>query len=97
MPGNSRWSARILRQKRRKLERQGPSIAAWISCSKYPQRYCWSYGPCSDATCMSRRNGKEVEGLQEGKQPRQGGGLKAACNNSASTDHCYAIYWAAAK
>lgn len=32
MPGNSRWSALNLKQKRRKLERQGPSITAWIPC-----------------------------------------------------------------
>jgi hypothetical protein len=59
IPSNSRWSARNLKQKRHKLERQGPSIAAEISCSMYPQRYRWSYGHSSDATCMSRRNGQD--------------------------------------
>ena len=59
IPSNSRWSARNLKQKRHRLERQGPSIAAEISCSMYPQRNCWSYGRSSDATCMSQRNGKD--------------------------------------
>lgn len=49
MPGNSRWCALNLTQKRRKLERQGPSITAAISCSMYPQRMCYWHGLLSDA------------------------------------------------
>ena len=69
LPAKDRWSALNLKQKRRKLERQGPSITAWIPCiicSKYPQWKCYSCGHGSDA-CMDRKNGKE-------EQPRQGGG-----------------------
>jgi hypothetical protein len=95
-PGNSRWSARNLTQKRRKMERQGPSIAAGISCSMYPQRKFWSYGHGSDAAYMHvsrRRRETRPEGLQAGEQPRQAGSLDAACNITASTDHCLALYF----